>query len=79
MLRDLIREMIKVLPDNFFYDNLVMDIVEEIHFRVKGLDEPEKHIKACIDYMLDRGNGNPIGFDLLVNEEDDCKIWDYME
>lgn len=78
MLRDLIAEMIKVLPDNFFYDNLVMDIVEEIYFRVEGVDEPEKHIKACIDYMLDMGDGDPIGFDLLVNETDDCLIWNYI-
>ena len=78
MLRDLIREMIKVLPDNFFYDDWEMEIVEEIYRRVKGLDEPEKHIKACIDYMLDMGDGDPIGFDLLLNEEDDCVIWGYI-
>lgn len=78
-MRELIKEMIKILPDTFFYDNLVMDIVEEIHFRIENLPDPEKHIKACINYMIDKGSGEPIGFDLLVDEDDDCVIWDYIE
>ena len=29
--------------------------------------------------MLKEGDGDPIGIDLLINEMDDCRIWDYIE
>lgn len=77
-MKELIENMCyKYLPRKWF-DEGIEDIVDEIHFRIEGLNNPEKHIKACIDYMLDMGNGDPIGIDLLVNEKDDCMIWNYM-
>lgn len=78
-MKNLIRNMCyKYLPRKWF-DEGIEDIVDEISFKIDGLDEPEKHIKACIDYILDMGDGDPIGIDLLINEHDDCNIWNYME
>ena len=77
-MKNLIEKMChEYLPTKWFDDG-IEDIIDEIYFRIDGLDEPEKHIKACIDYMLDMGDGYPIGFDLLVNETDDCMIWNYI-
>ena len=76
---DLIREMIwNKLPHKWF-DEGIEDLVYEIRFRIDELENPENHIKACINYILDKGKGDPIGIDLLINEEDDCKIWDYCD
>lgn len=78
-MKDKIREMIwKYLPHRWF-DVGMEDLVTEIHFRIEDLEEPEKHIKACIDYILEKGNGDPIGIDMLINEEDDGNIWEYCE
>ena len=78
-MKDIIREMIwKYLPHKWF-DEGMEDLVDEIHFRIDELENPEAHIKACIDYILDMGNGDPIGIDLLINEMDDCNILEYVE
>ena len=49
------------------------ELVKEISYRVDGLENREKGVVACILYILDKGLNN------LINEEDDCKIWDYLE
>ena len=78
-MKDKIRETIwEYLPHRWF-DVGMEDLVTEIHFRIEDLEEPEKHIKACIDYILKEGNGDPIGIDMLINEEDDRNIWEYCE
>ncbi len=78
-MKEIIREMVwKYLPHKWF-DEGIEDIVDEIKFRIDGLEGPEKHIKACIDYMLDMGDGDPIGIDLLINEQNDCNIWNYVK
>lgn len=78
-LQDTIDKMLwKKLPHKWF-DEGSRDLIEEIYFRVEGLDNPKAHIMACIDYILDTGKGDPIGIDNLIHEEDDCKIWDYCK
>ena len=49
------------------------DLVREISFRIDGLENRERGVVACILYVLDKG------LNALVNETDDCKIWDYLE
>lgn len=62
------------------------EIVDEICFRIESLefDNPdfipeEKYAMACINYILEEGDGDPVGIDLLIKEIDDCKIWDYLD
>ena len=74
-MKDLIETIcLKYLPSEWIDG----DLINEIKFRIDSLDNPEAHIKACIDYILDMGDGDQIGIDLLINEQDDCNIWDYM-
>lgn len=68
----------KNLPESWA-NAIDCDMVNEVHFRIDGLEKPYKHIMACIRYMLDYGDGDPIGLDYLINETDDCNIWDYVD
>lgn len=79
-LSDIIIEITnKYLPQKWMSDeNFTEKLFDEIYFRIEGLTNPEKHIKACIDYIISEGNGKKIGIDMLINETDDCKIWDYI-
>lgn len=62
-------------------ENLIdADFIDEIKLRIDGLDRPRERIKACVDYILDYGDGDVgTGFGLLINELDDDNIWCYME
>ena len=74
-MRELIETICyKYLPTDWIDE----DLISEIHFRIDSLPNPEAHIKACVDYIIDMGNGNQTGIDLLINEQDDCNIWNYM-
>lgn len=79
-LLDIIIEITnKYLPQKWMNDeNFTEKLFDEIYFRIEGLTNPEKHIKACIDYIISEGNGKKTGIDILINETDDYKIWDYM-
>lgn len=75
----MIIEMIhKYLPNWCGNDDDIKNLYDEIHFRVDEIEDPATHIKACIDYALNKGNGNPIGIAFLINENDDCNIWEYI-
>jgi hypothetical protein len=78
---DGIREIVvEMIPDDWIVINGdIEDIVDEIHFRIDGLDNFEARTKACMNYILQEGEGDKIGIDLLINEMDDCRIWDYLE
>ena len=83
---DIIRQKIHEMIPRHWKDEGIEDIVDEICFRIESLefDNPdfipeEKYSMACINYMLKEGDGDPVGIDLLINEMDDCRIWDYLE
>lgn len=49
-------------------------LFKEIHFRCSDLevDDISINIVACLDYIKDKG------LDALINEMDDCEIWEYI-
>lgn len=49
-------------------------LFREIHFRCSDLEKEDitENIVACLDYVKDKG------LDALINEMDDCEIWDYI-
>lgn len=82
---DIIRDVvIKRFPIKWG-NECIEDVVDEIRFRISDMVfeninyiPEERYSNACIDYIFDRGCGDIIGIDLLINEEDDCEIWDYL-
>ena len=83
---DIIRQKVNERLPRHWKDEGIEDIVDEICFRIESLEfgnpdfiPEEKYAMACINYMLKEGDGDPIGIDLLINEMDDCRIWDYIE
>lgn len=49
-------------------------LFHEIYFRCSDLekDDVSENIVACLDYIKDKG------LDALINEMDDCAIWNYI-
>lgn len=83
--KDIIRDVIHKRFPRKWKDEGIEDVVDEICFRIESLElenidfiPEEKYSNACIDYIFDMGDGDVIGIDLLINEEDDCNIWDYL-
>lgn len=82
---DTIRKTVREnIPTTWSHESL-NDLVDEICFRLTDMEfenvdfVPEvRYSMACIDYVMEMGDGNPIGIDLLINESDDCIIWDYL-
>lgn len=83
--KDIIRDIINERFPRKWKDEGIEDVVDEICFRMSDLEfenvdfiPEERFSNACIDYIFDMGDGDVIGIDLLINEEDDCIIWDYL-
>ena len=83
--KEIIRDVIHKRFPRKWKDEGIEDVVDEICFRISDLEfedidfiPEEKYSNACIDYIFDMGKGDVIGIDLLINEHDDCNIWDYL-
>lgn len=81
----IIRDIINKRFPRKWKDEGIEDVVDEICFRIESLEfenidfiPEEKYSNACIDYIFDMDKGDVIGIDLLINETDDCVIWDYL-
>lgn len=50
------------------------ELFREIYFRCSDLEKEDitENIVACLDYVKDKG------LDALINEMDDCEIWEYI-
>ena len=50
------------------------ELFREIYFRCSDLEKEDitENIVACLDYVKDKG------LDALIDEMDDCEIWDYI-